>query len=129
MGKAPSRRVSGLPDTVASLPTNITTAKKSACKARKTFPEPEGGKSSPLTPSNRSLYLANRTNKTTEMPDSNTPPPHEFSCSATANEKVKMPHNKEIIVINQSGGLKDDIVSFPILFKDSSADCASAVVI
>ncbi len=40
-----------------------------------------------------------------------------------------MPHNKEVIVINQSGGLKDDIVSFPILFKDSSADCASAVVI
>ena len=40
-----------------------------------------------------------------------------------------MPHNKESIVINQSGGLKDDIVSFPILFKDSSADCASAVVI
>jgi hypothetical protein len=63
------------------------------------------------------------------MPDSNIPTAQSFSCSVTANENVKMPHNKEIIVINQSGGLKDDIVSFPILFKDSSADCASAVVI
>ena len=129
MGKAPSRRVSGLPDTVASLPTNITTAKKSACKARKTFPEPEGGKTSPLTPSNRALYLANRTNKTSEIPDNHIPKAQWFSPSVTANENVKMPHNKESIVINQSGGLKDDIVSFPILFKDSSADCASAVVI
>jgi hypothetical protein len=63
------------------------------------------------------------------MPDNHTPKPHEFSCSVTASENVRMPHNKEVIVINQSGGLKDDIVSFPILFKDSSADCASAVVI
>ncbi|SVD35065.1 uncharacterized protein METZ01_LOCUS387919, partial [marine metagenome] len=50
------------------------------------------------------------------MPDNHIPNAHMFSCSAAAIEKVKMPHNKEIIVINQSGGLKDDIVSFPILF-------------
>ena len=114
---------------MAPLPTNITTAKKSACRARKTFPEPEGGKSGALIPSNRALYTQNRTNKTTAMPDNHAPKAQWFYPSVTANENVKMPHNKESIVINQSGGLKDDIVSFPILFKDSSADCASAVVI
>ena len=107
---------------MAYLPPNITTVKKSACKATKTFPEPEGGKSGTLTPSNRSLYLVNRTNKTTEMADNHITNDHEFSCSVTASEKVKMPHNKERIVTNHSGGLKDDIVSVSILFKDSSAD-------
>ena len=56
------------------------------------------------------------------MPDDHIPNAHMFSCSAAHNEKVKMPLNKDMIMINQSGGLKDDIVSFAILFNDSSAD-------
>ena len=76
----------------------------------------------------RLAQIKNRSNKTSEIPDNHIPKAQWFSPSVTANENVKMPHNKESIVINQSGGLKDDIVSFPILFKDSSADCASAVV-
>tara|TARA_Y100001970_G_scaffold95014_1_gene119773 strand:- start:136 stop:480 length:345 start_codon:yes stop_codon:yes gene_type:complete len=112
---------------VAHLPTNITTAKKSACKTRKTFPEPEGGKSGALIPSNRPLYLVNRTNKTSAMPDNHAPKAQWFSPSVTASENVRMPLNKEIIVINQSGALRDAIVSLSTFSMVASAACASAL--
>ncbi len=61
------------------------------------------------------------------MPDNHAAKAQWFSPSVTANENVKIPHNKEIIVINQSGGLRDAIVSLSAFSMVESAACASAL--